>query len=40
MSIYTPRQAPSIPMLGSALLDRHFFRTYGWGAYYGQPIQL
>ena len=28
---------PSVPPVAQALLDKHFLRKHGAGAYYGQP---
>jgi L-ribulose-5-phosphate 4-epimerase len=36
MAAKTLRIAPEIPPMHSALLDKHFFRKHGAGAYYGQ----
>ena len=36
MAAKTLRVAPDMPSMPSALLDKHFFRKHGAGAYYGQ----
>lgn len=37
MAIHTLALAPDSPPISRALLDKHFFRKHGPGAYYGQP---
>lgn len=37
MAIQTLALAPDIPPIPAVLLDKHFFRKHGPGAYYGQP---
>jgi L-ribulose-5-phosphate 4-epimerase len=37
MARHTLQLTPGMPSLPKALLDKHFFRKHGPGAYYGQP---
>jgi L-ribulose-5-phosphate 4-epimerase len=40
IAIHTLALAPDIAPISRALLDKHFFRKHGPGAYYGQPPGL
>jgi len=37
IAIHTLALAPDTPAIPRVLLDKHFFRKHGPGAYYGQP---
>jgi L-ribulose-5-phosphate 4-epimerase len=37
MACITLRVFPSTPAMQQVLMDKHFFRKHGAGAYYGQP---
>ena len=39
MAVYSRMINPDSQKLNRAVLDKHYFRKHGPGAYYGQPIK-